>query len=576
MYVLGIHDSHNATACLVKDGRLVSCVSEERFTRKKNQGGLPAQSIKWCLAHEHIGPEDLDRVALASTHGPIANIAQPEREYSPGQNFLLKWANLEQLLPPSYGSALYRLFMSSFGAMHTQDRIKRVSALLGIPREKIISVDHHTAHAYSALFASTFRTGKTLILTLDAEGDGLCSAVHVADGTSVQRVASTSYASSLGWVYLAATQFLGMKPNEHEYKVMGLAPYAYPSDVEIVYDKMRSLIKVENGGTFSSPINTRYALGWMKKQLIGYRFDWIAGAVQKLAEQVMVKWVDGLANEYGIGRFAFGGGVFMNVKANMLLSQLPSVKEMFVMPSCGDESLPIGAAYYTYIQHCDGTPADISPLQSLYLGPDYECDEAGLRTLIDGKPVSLERHSEIEGVIADLLVKGEVVARFSGAMEWGARALGNRSILARGDDLEVVETINRMIKLRDFWMPFAPTILSEREEDYVVNPKKVAAPYMITAFPSTPLGHRELRAAMHSADKTLRPQVLHRDWNSRYYSLLKRVENATGLGGILNTSFNLHGDPIVCNPADAIYTLLNSGLRYLAIGDFLLRKNGSV
>jgi len=355
---------------------------------------------------------------------------------------------------------------------------------------------------------------------------------------------------------------------------MGLAPYAHPSDTERVFGKIESLVRLRDHSTFTSAINTRYTLDWMKHNISSYRFDWVAGAVQKLCEQRMVEWVTGLAGEYGFRRFAVGGGVFLNVKANMLLLDLQSVDEIFFLPSCGDESLAMGAAFFAHASIEGGHR--IPPLKSLYLGPEYTVADADLAEIKSKAGIVVERHADIEGAVADLLVKGEIVARSSGRMEWGARALGNRSIMTRADNSEVVDVINRMIKQRDFWMPFAPTILHERESDYIINPKNASAPYMILAFPSTMMGQKHLRAAMHPADKTLRPQLLDRDWNPEYHAILKGFEKSTGFGGILNTSFNLHGEPIVCTPTDAISTFIRSGLENLVVGDFLIRKTGEI
>jgi carbamoyltransferase len=574
MYILGIHDGHNASACLLKDGTVVAYVSEERFTRVKNQRGFPTQSISWCLQDENITGSDLDRIGLAAHHVPIIDLADPSTVTSWGDRILRESSKIERTLPPEWGGALYGIFGYTSRQVLLRDRIKHVSKFLKVPEKKIDVVDHHTAHAYSAYYASPLREDGTAVLTLDAEGDGLCSTVSVVKNGNLERIASTPYFSSLGWIYGATTQFLGMKPNEHEYKVMGLAPYAYPNDTERVFGKIESLIRLRDHSSFTSTINTRYTLDWMKHNISSYRFDWIAGAVQKLCEQRMVEWVTGITEKYGFRKFAVGGGVFLNVKANMLLLQLPSVDEIFFLPSCGDESLAMGAAFFAQTSIGDGH--HIAPLKSLYLGPEYAVTETELAEIKSKSGVVVEHHADIENTVADLLVKGEIVARFSGRMEWGARALGNRSIMTRADDSEVVDVINRMIKQRDFWMPFAPTILHERESDYIINPKKASAPYMILAFPSTPMGQKHLRAAMHPADKTLRPQLLEKDWNPAYHTILKGFEKSTGFGGILNTSFNLHGEPIVCTPTDAISTFMRSGLQNLAIGDFLIKKTTGI
>jgi len=266
----------------------------------------------------------------------------------------------------------------------------------------------------------------------------------------------------------------------------------------------------------------------------------------------------------------------MNVKLNLKIMEMPEVRKFFVFPSCGDESLAIGAAYYGYEQVCKdkGKNVDIEPLGDLYKGPEYS-NEYIENVLKKESGIVYSFFDNIEEKIVELLTKKEIVARFAGRMEWGARALGNRSILADASNYEVVKIINEMIKQRDFWMPFAPTILKEREDDYIVNPKKVPAPYMILAFNSKEKAKKDLVAAMHPYDYTLRPQILEKEENEKYYKIIKIFEEMTGMGGILNTSFNLHGYPIVCSPEDAIHVFKNSGLKYLALENWLVKKKNS-
>jgi carbamoyltransferase len=283
-----------------------------------------------------------------------------------------------------------------------------------------------------------------------------------------------------------------------------------------------------------------------------------------------------MASRYGGTRLALGGGCFMNVKANMLIGKMEEVEDLFVFPSCGDESNAIGAAYLGYLDLCrqKGVTADPRPLGPLYLGPEAGDDEVEA-VIREGNLETRHRitfHNRIEEKIAELLVSDGVVARCSGRMEYGARALGNRSILANPSDQRVVPLINRMIKNRDFWMPFAPTILKEREADYLVNPKGLASPYMMLAFPTNPKGHQQLIAALHPQDATARPQILEEAWNPEYYRIIREFERRTGIGGVLNTSFNLHGEPLVSSPRDAVDTFDRSGLPHLALGHFLISK----
>lgn len=272
------------------------------------------------------------------------------------------------------------------------------------------------------------------------------------------------------------------------------------------------------------------------------------------------------------------GGIFHNVKANMCIGLLPEVETLTICTSPGDESTAIGAAYWGYEQEClrRNIPFEPQPLENLYLGPEYseaEIEHSIVRFRGQELVCSVERSERIEGCIAELLAAGNVVARFDGRMEFGARALGNRSLLAHPTDRQVINVLNHQIKNRDFWMPFACTILREKQHDYVHNPKCLPAPYMVLAFTTTPRAQVELAAAMHTADHTMCPQILDKATNPGYYEVLKKFEARTGIGGVLNTSCNLHGEPIVCSPDDALATFRRSGLRHLAIGNFLLSKS---
>jgi carbamoyltransferase len=462
--------------------------------------------------------------------------------------------------------------------MPQAERLARVEEHLGLGRERIVCLDHHGCHAAAAYFGSPYRGHPALVLTNDNSGDGLCATASAAAGHALtRREASRSAPGSLGAFYSFVTLYLGMKFGEHEYKVMGLAPYAGESGRQLAHGALKEVFNLAEG----HPCEFR----WLKpgdryqillRHLLGLRFDWIAGGAQELLEEILLRWVGLMTSRYGGARLALGGGCFMNVKANMLIAQREEVEEFFVFPSCGDESNAIGAAYLAYLDLCRqrGAPPDPKPLGPLSLGPGVEDEEVGAlireRNLEARYQVTV--HERIEEKIAELLVSDGVVARCAGRMEFGARALGNRSILAHPGDHRVIPLINRMIKNRDFWMPFAPTILKEREADYLVNPKGLASPFMMLAFPTHPKRRDELVAAIHPQDGTARPQILEEARNPEYYRIIREFERRTGTGAVLNTSFNLHGEPIVCSPADAVDTFERSGLPHLALGHFLISK----
>jgi len=292
-----------------------------------------------------------------------------------------------------------------------------------------------------------------------------------------------------------------------------------------------------------------------------------------MVEESLLTWARLMRERHGGERLALGGGVFMNVKANGRLADEPWLRDLFVFPSCGDESNAVGAAYLGWLARV-GPRATPQPFGAAYLGPSLDSDavEALIRTRDLAAKYRVSEHERVEERIAELLVSDGVVARCAGRMEFGARALGNRSILANPSDHRVVGVINRMIKNRDFWMPFAPSILRERETDYVVNPKGLASPYMMLAFATNPKRRDEIIGALHPHDATARAHLVDEGWNPGYHRVIREFERRTGIGAVLNTSFNLHGEPLVGSAEDALDTFERSGLTHLALDRWVISK----
>lgn len=591
-YVLGINDGYNATACLLKDGQVRACLSEERLRRVKNYTGFPDMAAKWLLAQEGLEAHDLDTVCLFGHRSYLGSLENTEEENMSGSpRFRLSHlarpvrAAVELL---GYKSRLSRVIadstekaISAVGGLLSRDRrIRRVQKSIPISEDRVMTIEHHLGHAAS-YYGSPFVGQEALVITIDGAGDGVSSTVSVASPDGIRRIAETGGGDSLGIMYQEVTHYLGMKPHEHEYKVMGLAPYCSNYVSQKAYPVFERLLDCDGltGLTFKSSVHSSKYYRYLRDSLEGQRFDAVAAAAQLRTEELIVRLVRQAISTTGIHRLVLAGGVFMNVKANLRVLELPEVEELFVFPSCGDESGPIGAAYegYRRLVASEGGLWAGEPIRDLYWGQEFndEVIEYELRRLGALEKYRVDVPEDLERHMAGVLVRGKVVARFKGRTEWGARALGNRSILAHPSDPAIVRVINDQIKNRDFWMPFAPSILEEREADYIVNPKNYNASYMTMGFESTPLARTELRAAMHPYDYTLRPQIVSQEWNESYYRLLNEFERLTGIGGILNTSFNLHGEPIVCSPGDAIHVFENSGLEYLAIGKLLLSKQRS-
>ncbi len=599
--ILGITDSHCATAALLIDGRVVACVSEERFTRKKNEGGYPRRAVEYCLGFLPEGADAPDAVALAGREAMdpewFDRITRDESYID--DYFEVPRSPGDWRPPPFSPSGRRRRALRRKRPLSPDERISSVAAHVGVPASSIQPVEHHRCHAAAAYYASPFAGGDAFILTNDNAGDGLCASVSRATREGIRRLsASRSAHGSLGSFYSLVTVFLGMRQLEHEHKVMGMAPYAPAHGREEVQRIFREMLEYVPAGTgegarFRWRVRKRRFAHMMMK-LARMRFDWVAAAAQDHLENLLEAWTreslrlaagTGGNGRAAPGRVALSGGIFMNVKANQVLARLPEIGELFVMPSCGDESNAIGAAYQAHYGKGGGEAeggrpaAGFHPLDHLYLGPEFssrEIEEALRRAGVSDRH-EVSRPADMEARAAELIVRDGVVARMAGRMEFGARALGNRSILADPRDFRVVARINKMIKSRDFWMPFAPTVRAGGAARYLRPPEggALSSPFMMLAFDTTAEGREALAAAVHPYDATARPQILREEDNPAYDRLIRCFEERTGVGAVLNTSFNLHGDPIVCGPSEAIETFERSELPHLILGDFLISKAGT-
>lgn len=581
MYILGISPDHNASAALLKDGKVIACVSEERFVRIKNFFGIPKKSIEFCLKFAGITAEDLNLVVVSSEVPPPLEEWGYENKGSVNTYSVLKKVysilidQFEWRFPffRDIDEFIYKIAAKVMKGSINKERVRNFREVVNVSEDKFIFLDHHQNHALTALFGAPFlQEGikELLVITADAEGDGLAATVSVYKNGQLERIGQTSLNNSVGNFYSAVTKFLGMKPGEHEYKVMGLAPYAPKEDSEKVYNLIKDWIIVDKKNLrFKTIVNAHQFLKLCHLKLSEKRFDHIAAAAQKLLEERVLELILSAVKRTGIKVVAASGGVFMNVKMNKLVTEQPVINKFFVFPSCGDESNAFGACYMGFLKlNPAGTP---SPIKDLYLGPSFEI--ARISKLVKKiKKVKVYEPKNIEDEIAKLLAKGEIVARFEGRSEWGARALGNRSILADPSNIKVVEEINKMIKNRDFWMPFAPVILDEDKDRYLKYLDKSAGYYMMMAYDTREDQRSDLVASLHAYDKTARAQILLKEFNPKLWEIINKFKKLTGRGVLLNTSFNIHGEPIVGSPEDAIDVLQRSGLKFLALGPYILRK----
>ncbi len=567
---LGVHDGHNASVALVANGKLEFAMQEERLSRIKNQGDAPSRTLRMAL--ERAGSADTVEVAL---NGRYMNYRQWDRktvmrDYEQSASWR---SRLKQPLKNTFVDRAYQ--------NHKAEARRDALMQAGLDAGSMTEVEHHTAHAAAAYYTAPWRKNagsfpeQTLVLTCDGSGDRVAATVSIGEGSKLTRIAEVSEHDSIGRLYSLVTRHLGMVPLEHEYKVMGLAPYASSArasqDIARQFEDMFEFTQPMAWSRKAGVPSMYSAYGYLAKGLQGQRFDYVAAGSQAFVESILTQWVRRAIRETGIHRIACGGGVFMNVKANLALLELDEVEDMYVFPSCGDESNSIGAACWQAAR----AGQVVAPLQGLYFGDpitDGEAQNALETAARSGAKLRFSWRTDIERTTAEALASGQIVARAKGPAEFGARALGNRSILAPAGRADVVRVINEAIKSRDFWMPFAPSVLAERGSRYYTKAKNVASPYMMYAFRGKAEQAGKFVAALHPYDFTTRAQEVTASHNPAYHRLLEQYEDLTGEGIVLNTSFNLHGEPIVDRANDAIDVLLRSGLERLALGNWWVEK----
>lgn len=605
--VLALYEVHMASAALMIDGIVVAATHEERFTRHKNEMGFPVHAARYCLQAAGISPSEVDVVAILNHHfdqNGVANLLfkrmsrysredwleENEKFWKPtlveGRNVGRSYFHLMGGWSRVAADHHYDLsaldvdaapdaLAAAFNAMRS-DAVRR---LLDIPPERVRFLPHYMCHHHHAYYSGPLRGSGVAVIHAEGDGGEYNQAVSLPTPQGLRIVAGTRL-FNLGRLYQWMTLMLGMSPYGHEYKVMGLAPYANDKEQArslkvferyFKTDAARMVIEFDQ-----RPADMFYTF---RDQLQTHRFDGIAGALQQVTEDRLAEWLAAVVANTGCRKLAYGGGVAMNVKANLRLAALPEVERLFVPLSPADESNVFGAAYWLTEEHflATGRPPDTIPaLPHAYWGPDYTMAEArAALAAMDLSGFEVSENPEIDHIAA-LLAEGCVVGRCLGREEFGQRALGNRSILAHPGLPGTVDKINHQIKHRDFWMPFAPTILAECAGDYLDNPNGLDAPFMTIGFATTASGAQALSQALHPADRSARPQILEQQANPAYHALLTAFRARTGIGALLNTSFNLHGEPIVSSPADALRVLRLTELDAVWIeGHLVRRKRGA-
>ena len=594
MKILSITLEKCSGCAVLIDDKIVFSTSEERYSRIKSDSSFPKNSINDALSFSGLKGTDFDKIIICgnklSVLAPLMNeystfsvddqIRAMEEYWYPnlvlGKNksFLEVFKdkiNLEQF--PFNTEIGKRFDVSKLHNPYTEEDGKNVSnffkqiiaSFLGVEQEKIIHMEHDWCHAAYALYGSPIRDDNTLIVTADAWGDDLSGtlSVYSKEKGQIERVKEYNHKDfQLARIYRYTTLVLKMLANEHEYKVMGLASYyngPIIEKVEKVFDKMLQSDGLEF--IFNKDILDIY--DYLKNNLKNFRFDHIAAGLQSFTEEILVNWFSNAISRYNAKSVVFSGGVSMNVKANMKISQIPKIEKFFVCGAGTDETLPIGACYHWAEMN------GIKPkqLDTLYLGSNAVYDEKDVSSLAQ---YTIKKFNSEEQILEQIL-ENKIVAVCRGKMEMGQRALGNRSIIADPRTRSNVEKINNSIKKRDFWMPFAPVILEEYQDLLIQNPKKIDSPFMTIAF-ETKDGKNKFPAGVHQADGTARAQLLKKEHNPILWNLIFKFYEKTGIPALLNTSFNLHGEPIVRTIHDALRVFDKSELEVLWLDEHIIEK----
>ncbi len=591
MQILGISCYyHDAAAVLLRDGQLIAAAEEERFSRIKHDYGFPHQAIRFCLETGGIQGSDLDYVVF---------FEKPFRKFD---RILM---SVLQTYPQSW--KVFRESMITW----MLDKLwvgGVIESELGVPKDRVLFSEHHLSHAASAFLCSPFE--EAAILTVDGVGEWTTATWGTGRGTDIRLTHKIEFPHSLGLLYSAFTAFLGFEVNEGEYKVMGMAPYGKPRFIEKVW----KLIHQNEDGSFylnmdyfsfhhstDETFNSRFAelfgnprppgmpffteeSGYPRyfgQQPANYHelcaqnqfYADIAASIQRVTEDVLIRMANCLHQRTGQKRLCIAGGVGLNSVANSrILSETP-FEELFIQPAAGDGGGALGAALWAY-HSLLGKPRT-SCMEHAYWGRQYS--ESEIASFLDESGIPYQRFNNDEkllGQVVDRLTSGKVVGWYQGRFEWGPRALGNRSILADPRRAAMKDIVNAKIKFREPYRPFAPSVLAKSAECFFDLQNAVShhpARYMLYVVPVRE-EKKEVVPAITHVDGTARLQTVFREQNPRYYSLIEAFQGATGVPVLLNTSFNLKGEPIVTTPANAYNTFSKSEMDCLVLENFLVEK----
>lgn len=586
---------HDSAAALIVDGKIIAAAQEERFTRKKHDPGFPAQAIAYCLKEAGISLQELDQIVFYDK--PLIKFERLLETY-------LSYA------PRGMTSFIAAMPVWLKEKLYLKATLKKELAKLGKCKEKtlppLLFSEHHQSHAASAFFPSPYE--KAAVLCLDGVGEWATTSAWLGNGSDLSPLWEIDFPHSLGLLYSAFTYFTGFKVNSGEYKLMGLAPYGEPKYVDLIQD---NLLDLKDDGTFR--LNMRYfnyctGLTMTNKRfaklfgrparkpespLTQQEMD-IAASIQVVTEQVVQRLANTIHKETGAEYLCLAGGVALNCVSNGKLLRNGPFKDIWVQPAAGDAGGAIGAALTAWHDYHKAPRTVILPdaMQGSYLGPKFAAEQ--IRTQLDSLGAHYQElpDDQLFAKLAGILADENVVGWSQGRMEFGPRALGGRSIIGDPRSTKMQSIMNLKIKYRESFRPFAPSVLAERVSDYFDLKQDQRSPYMLMVAPikdnlripmtaeqqklfgidKLKINRSELPSITH-VDYSARVQTVHQETNPRYYQLLKAFEDKTGCAVLINTSFNVRGEPIVCTPEDAYRCFMRTEMDYLVIDGFIMAKS---
>ncbi len=558
MITLGVNYSqmHDSSACFVRDGELLFAAAEERISRQKHDARFPQLAIQACLDFAGIRLEQVDEICFGWQ--PISQLYRHDLKlYATG-----KW-------PITYLNVLNST--RYFGSLrHQQSGVAPYRRIFGNHKTKFRYVDHHLAHALSAYSYSGFND--SAIVVMDGRGAWEATSIWRGENGRVEHVLTIDWPDSLGLFYAQFTAFLGFTPNSDEWKVMGLAPYGKPGvDLSPFIDTQAPPYKVHVDrlvGNGTSPYaDFPISLGKAREpeSEIGELHKNIAFAVQDKCEEAMMNVVRLAIEKCHSKNLCLAGGVALNSKANGKIVASGVVDKIFVQPAASDDGVALGAALAPFLD--GGQRLPLKPMRHAYLGPSF--DDSAIEAALKTYKIRATQLSDPAATAADFLSQGKILGWYQGRMEFGPRALGNRSILADPRDPEMNIKVNNAVKFREWWRPFAPSFKKEAAPEYLES--AYDSPFMILTAQVRPEKRQVIPSVTH-VDGSARPQTVEREINPLYYRLIDEFGKRTGVPVVMNTSFNLRGEAIVHTPTDAIRTFFSSGMDALFLGSFLVEK----